>query len=148
MPEMDASDTCHHLRRCMALSRCSAAHLANLAVLFVQVLHPAEALLQSVQLQTPSLPRHAMRGLPEMVRMKAAPLIIGPKGSRRVELELRVPVPGAFGAMNISGPVSDWSYPPEAFKVSPGFYVEQQFTRDSITNLFFCSWAPLRKPPR
>ena len=144
MPEMDAPDTCHHLRQCMALSRCSAAYLANLAVLVVQVLHPAEALLQSVQLQTPSLPRHAMRGRPEIARMKAAPLIIGPKGSRRVELELRVPAPGAFGAMNISGPVSDWSYPPEAFKVSPGFCVEQQFIRDSITHL---CWAPW-KPPR
>ena len=110
----------------------------NLAVLILQVLHPAEALLQSVQLQTPSPPRHAMRGLPEVVRMKAAPLIIGPKGSRRLELELRVAVPGAFGAMNISGPVSDWSYPPEAFKVGPGLCVEHWSTGHNLTNL---CWA-------
>lgn len=83
----------------------------------MQVLHPAEALLQTVQLEAPHLPRHAMRGLPEVVRMKAAPLIIGPKGSRRLDLELRMPVPGAFGVFNVSGPVSDWSFPAEAFQV-------------------------------
>ena len=82
-----------------------------------QVLHPAEALLQSVQLQAPSLPKQALRGLPEVVRVKAAPLIVGPRGSRRLELELRLPVPGGFGTMNVSGPVSDWSFPPEAFQV-------------------------------
>ncbi|KAK9806066.1 hypothetical protein WJX73_010823 [Symbiochloris irregularis] len=71
-----------------------------------QVLHPAQDLFEPVSLLSPLPGPRPHANLPSVKLLREEKL---PQG-RRVHLEMHLPAEGAFGAMNIAGPLVDWSF--------------------------------------
>lgn len=81
-----------------------------------QVLHPAAEIMQPVSLLAPHPGPRPHAQLPA-VRLMREEVGGAGRGSRRLHVELRLPAAGAFGSMNVSGPVAGWSLPPGALQV-------------------------------
>ena len=88
--------------------------------MWLQILHPVADILQVVSLASPYPGPRPHTELPA-VHLVSEETVQGVSGSstvRRLHLELRLPAAGAFGTMNISAPLRDWSFPKEALEVS------------------------------